>query len=277
MKKLIVFFIILTISFSMLYSEDISKDFKYIKKSKDVFKTPESVKYDLKRDLIFVANINGSPTEKDGNGFISKLNSSGDVLKLKWIQNLDAPKGMGIYKNYLYVTNIFEVVKIDINKSKIVKRIDMNGTFLNDIDIDDKGNVFVSDMATKNIYKINKDDEYEKLYRDASVITRPNGLRIKANYLYIGSSEYIFKLNLDNMKVKKVVDGLKNTDGVVFTKNNNIISSNFSGELFFYDIKKNKLLSKKLDHGSADIGIIEKKDILLVPDFKNSIYYYKIK
>lgn len=277
MKRVLVFFIVIVASFSVLYPLESSKRFEYIKKTEGVFKTPESVKYDSKRDMIYVANINGAPTDRDGNGFISKLNSDGKVIDLKWIENLDAPKGMGIYNNYLYVTNIFEVVKIDIEESKIIKRIDMKGTFLNDIDIDEEGNVYVSDMATKDIYIINEDDEYKKLYRDGSIVSRPNGLRVKENYLYIGSSEYIFELNLDNMKLKKVAEGLKNTDGVVFTKNNNLVSSNFNGELFYFNMNNNKLTGQKLNHGSADIGIIAKDDILLVPDFKKNVYFYRIK
>src|SRR5215208_527119 len=32
---------------------------------------PESVKYDADLDVFFVSNINGNPSQKDGNGFIS--------------------------------------------------------------------------------------------------------------------------------------------------------------------------------------------------------------
>src|ERR1041385_905363 len=34
-------------------------------------KTPESVKYDADLDVFFVSNINGNPSQKDGNGFIA--------------------------------------------------------------------------------------------------------------------------------------------------------------------------------------------------------------
>ncbi len=36
-------------------------------------KTPESVRYDPAQDLWFVSNINGNPSQKDGNGFIVRL------------------------------------------------------------------------------------------------------------------------------------------------------------------------------------------------------------
>src|SRR5437879_8959584 len=42
------------------------------------FKTPESVKYDAQLDLYFVTNINGHPSVKDNNGFISRVRPDGD-------------------------------------------------------------------------------------------------------------------------------------------------------------------------------------------------------
>ena len=38
----------------------------------DSMKTPESVRYDADLDVFFVSNINGNPSEKDGNGFIAR-------------------------------------------------------------------------------------------------------------------------------------------------------------------------------------------------------------
>ena len=40
------------------------------------FATPESVLYDAQRDIYLVTNINGSPLAADGNGFISRVNTS---------------------------------------------------------------------------------------------------------------------------------------------------------------------------------------------------------
>jgi len=56
---------------------------------------PELVLYDDMRDVIYVANINGNPSEKDGNGFISILNTM-EVLKIR----------NGYSDGKLYVSNI---------------------------------------------------------------------------------------------------------------------------------------------------------------------------
>ena len=77
-------------------------------------KTPESVIYFQEKDVIYVANINCDPSAKDGNGFISVLNPVGSVKNLEWIKNLNAPKGMAIFKGKLYVADIDYDLKNDL-------------------------------------------------------------------------------------------------------------------------------------------------------------------
>ena len=47
-------------------------------------KTPESVRYDADLDVFFVSNINGNPSQHDGNGFIAivRADSTGVVKML---------------------------------------------------------------------------------------------------------------------------------------------------------------------------------------------------
>ena len=44
---------------------------------------PESVLYDKTKNILYVSNINGKPTEKNGKGFISKVLLNGKIEKLK--------------------------------------------------------------------------------------------------------------------------------------------------------------------------------------------------
>lgn len=66
-----------------------------------VLRTPESVLYDKAHDIIYVANVNLNPWEKDGNGFISRLDTKGNILELQWVSGLNGPKGMGILNDHL--------------------------------------------------------------------------------------------------------------------------------------------------------------------------------
>src|SRR5690554_3474022 len=68
-------------------------------------KTPESAVYDPVRKLVYVSNINGSPTELDANGFITALSPDGAIVELKWVEGLHAPKGLAIQGDRLYVAD----------------------------------------------------------------------------------------------------------------------------------------------------------------------------
>ena len=47
---------------------------------------PESARYDRDLDVWFVSNINGSPSTKDNNGYISRLRPDGSPYNLKFIE-----------------------------------------------------------------------------------------------------------------------------------------------------------------------------------------------
>ena len=56
-------------------------------------KTPESVYYHEPANVLFVSNINGKPTNKAKNGFITKMSLEGEIIKRKWAQELQPLKG----------------------------------------------------------------------------------------------------------------------------------------------------------------------------------------
>src|SRR5256712_6294032 len=83
------------------------------------FLTPESVLHDPVQDIYFVSNINGGPTAKDNNGFISRVRPDGAVENLKFIEGghgggtLKAPKGLAIRGDTLRVADIAMVPSFD--------------------------------------------------------------------------------------------------------------------------------------------------------------------
>jgi sugar lactone lactonase YvrE len=113
---------------------------------------PESVLYSAKEKVLFVAQIDGKPAEKDGVGAIGKVGLDGKIINANWVSGLHAPKGMGIYKSTLYVSDVTDIVEIDLKSGKIIKKHAVEGAkFLNDLTVDSKGNVYVSDSQTKRV------------------------------------------------------------------------------------------------------------------------------
>ena len=80
---------------------------------------------------------------------------NGKIINVDWVTGLDAPKGLGIFKNNLYAADIDQVRVIDISKGVIVQNIPVEGaTGLNDITVDQNGVVYVSDSRIKKVHRI---------------------------------------------------------------------------------------------------------------------------
>jgi hypothetical protein len=120
-----------------------------------VVAVPESVLPDAGNHVLYVSLIDGGPWDVDGKGGVGRLSPDGQHYNGAWITGLNAPKGMGRFGHRLYVADISEVVVIDIPKGVIEKKIPIAGaTGLNDITVDEKGIVYVSDSKSGKIYRI---------------------------------------------------------------------------------------------------------------------------
>src|SRR3954468_13226585 len=98
------------------------------------FQTPESVKWDSIQDVYFVSNVNGAPNAKDGNGYITRLGPAGMIMDSAFIKGLNAPKGMALVHDTLWVADIDQVRAFDARTGAPVATLTMPGAiFLNDI------------------------------------------------------------------------------------------------------------------------------------------------
>ena len=242
-----------------------------------VLRTPESVLYEAKEKILYVSNIDGVPTEKDGKGFISKLDLKGKPIQLEWVKGLNAPKGMGIYKNKLYVADLTEVVVIDLKTAAILEKIPVDGSiFLNDITIDSKGVVYVSDSRAGNVHQI----ENSKVNSVLRNIKSPNGLLVDGKQLLVLNNGALSSL-LPNDQLALLVDGMDpSTDGIEKVKENEFIVSSWAGAIYYLNTNGSKqvLLDGRADKkNTADIGYDAKNRILYVPTFYgNKVVAYRL-
>jgi hypothetical protein len=243
------------------------------------FKTPESVCFDQLRNIFYVSNVAGGPSDKDNNGFISTLSYDGKILQLEWCKGLNAPKGMGISGNYLYVTDIDAIVKIDITQRKIVKRYVIKGArFLNDVTVDKDGCVYFSDMNDNAIYRMR--GSAPELFIKSEKLNQPNGLYAEGNNLLAGLRDRIIIVNL---KSKEITDFILNTggiDGIVADGKGNYIVSDWLGNVHLVGPRniKEKLLDTTPEKiNAADIEFIPSQGILLIPTFgDNRVMAYQL-
>jgi DNA-binding beta-propeller fold protein YncE len=233
-------------------------------------KVPESVLYDSVTGLIFVSNVNGNPTEKDSNGYISTLSPEGKILKADWVTELDAPKGMGILNNKLYVTNIDEVAEIDIPTASIINRYPVEGSrFLNDIAIDPKtGMIFITDTDPGQVYVLF--DGKVSSWLQGDLFKGANGLFLKGSKLYIGTGNSILQADINTGEVQVTIPNSGNVDGLFVTSEGRFIFSDWKGSVFVVALNgRPELLLNTSAHkvNAADFGIISNKNYILIPTF----------
>jgi sugar lactone lactonase YvrE len=249
-------------------------------KTDTLLRVPESVLYDVVRNKIYVANIDGSPWEKDGKGSIGIVSVIGKIEKAEWVTGLDAPKGMGLYKNRLYVADVTRIVVIDVLTGKILEKIEIAGVQkLNDISISKKGNVYVSDSGTGKVYTLNNGKG--ELYFESPELTSTNGVLAITDGLYLLDfvSGQNWKLSNDKKLTKFCVSAEK-ADGVVAVGNGDYIVSSWPGQIYYVTAKgvSTKLLdTTEQKISSADIDYDAKTKTLYVPTFfTNMVMAYSL-
>ena len=254
-----------------------------VKWTVDGLNEPESAVYDKKTNAIYVSSINGNPLELDNNGYISKLSVSGQILEKKWITGLDGPKGLAVFKNFLYVSDINKIWKISLKNKKKTKFKVNDAGFLNDVVVDKNGDVYMSDMFKNRIYRL-KENKIN-IWKQSELLNSPNGLLIEGNNLIISTwgkikegfqteiKGKLIKVNLRTREIKKFFSTrpIGNLDGIVFNKNNGYLVTDWiSGKLLTVNKKGIVVESKKINKGAADLEILMHKNLILIPMMQNN-------
>jgi sugar lactone lactonase YvrE len=245
-----------------------------------LLKVPESVLFDGKNNVLYVANIDGQPWANDGKGSIGKVGLDGKIIAVDWVSGLQAPKGMGLHKNKLYVADLTELVVIDVNTGTIIERIAIEGAAgLNDVSADENGTVYVTDSRARRVYEVK--DSKASMLLDSSKLKGPNGILKHKGSLYILDAGSMYRMEKDG-SLTKLAEGMEGgTDGIENVEGNDYIVSTWGGVVYYVnaDGTKQVLLDGRADKiNSADIGYDAAKRIVYIPTFwKNSVVAYELK
>ncbi|MFQ5661531.1 MAG: SMP-30/gluconolactonase/LRE family protein [Gammaproteobacteria bacterium] len=254
----------------------------------DGLSKPESVVYDKRSNALYVSNINGSPMEKDGNGFISKVSLQGKLIANKWVTGLDAPKGLAIHDNKLYVTDIDSLVEIDMNTATILNRYKAEGgKFLNDITAAEDGTLFISDSRTNTLYRFN--GSMEK-WMTSAAFDSPNGLLAETGRLVVGTMGtgftpdsapgQLLAVSRSNRIISYLTHGrIALIDGVEADLDHNgyYVTANLNGELLHISNLGEVKTLLKIEPGMADHEYIREKDMIIMPFLRSGkLLAYKL-
>jgi len=228
------------------------------------FDTPESVFFD--GNFAYVSCINGSPTKKDGNGYIAKIKKTGEIVKKDFIKGLNAPKGIMVKDKFIFFTDIDRVCVYDLDGNFVdsISITDPKGSFLNDIFVLDSI-LFVSDSKNNYVYKLLFKDKRLKMLSLYNVLGGPNGIFCEDDKIYIATWQSGEILQYDTgLKEKKVVfSGLSELDGL-WVENGIITVSSWDGNIYqIIDGKKIVLMGNLVS--PADFCL--KNLIIFIPEF----------
>ncbi len=232
-----------------------------------IMKTPESVLFDSVRKVLYVANMN-RVDGGDNTGFISKMNTDGTVVNLHWIVGLNEPRGMGIYENKLFATDMDRIIVIDLEKGELVESIPVEGAvFLNDLAIGRDGAVYFSDSHAGKL----------QYYKDGEIIDwfpeypNPNGLLDAGEDLIVcaTATKEIRRVNKATGTYEVMATGI-NGDGIEHSGiQDYYIVTEWEGRMHIIgkDTIQTVLDTSKEKINSADIGYNPNEKIIYVPTF----------
>ena len=193
------------------------------------------------------------------------------------MKGLQAPKGMALSKGTLWIADLSEVVGIDVAKGTIATRVPIEGAArLNDLTVDAKGVLYVSDSETKKVHTVDGKTVSTLL----EGLKGPNGLLAHNGQLYVLDSGGLYQVQADKT-LKLVADGMEGgTDGVEPIKGGGYVVSTWGGVIYHVgaDGSKHMLMdTRPAKQNSADIGFDPETATVYVPTFfKNTVIAYTL-
>jgi len=252
------------------------------------FETPSRVLADPATGHLFVSNINGAPTAHDHNGYISRLDSSGKPVNMYFIRSkpevvsLDAPKGMALLGNSLFVADIDRVHRFDKDSGKFLGTVDfslLGAQFLNGMTVGPEDTLLVADTFGNAIYRIDpKNKNQVTVWARGPDLGQPNGLLYDAprkrllvtswgtgKILFIDQKGGVFSL---------LPQPLRGPDGIDFDARGDLVFSAFKeGKIYrlrgweTLETLKENLLTP------AGIAVDSAHRRVLVPSFNGNIVF----
>ncbi|MEW5915928.1 MAG: SMP-30/gluconolactonase/LRE family protein, partial [Gemmatimonadota bacterium] len=262
---------------------------------------PESARYDADLDVFFVSNIRGTPSAKDNNGFIARIdatNTDSMTVLARGGQGgvtLHAPKGVAIQGDTLWVADIDVLRGFNKRTGESVANISFarySPRFLNDVAIGPDGSIYVTDTSIQITGSGTQYFGRDKLFvvkgRDVSILlegqaklAQPNGVvwDTQGNRLLMApfGGQSITSITTTNLQPIPIAGGVGGYDGIEILPDGRVLVTSWQDSTV--NVVVDGALRKVITgvDGPADIGIDTKRMVLALPRFSaGRVEYYHI-
>lgn len=245
------------------------------------FDTPESITFDEATDSYYISNI--------GSGEILKIDKTG--IKTSFVSGYTSFLGVKLHDGVIYSAEDNKsgddfIRGFDVSTGKLVFSLSIPNTKqLNDIEFDNKENLYVSDREGHIIYKVSiSDASYETL---DDTINTPNGLYFdnKKNRLLVCNTidkSVVYAIDIESKKTTLVVKtNYPHLDGITMDKDGLLYLTSWSIDwknsiLLKYEGKEFTEIATN-SNGMADIEYNQKTNAIDIAQlFDNSILHFNL-
>lgn len=249
---------------------------------------PESARYDRDLDVWFVSNVNGTPSQKDNNGYISRLRPDGTPYTIKFIEGgkkgvtLNAPKGLAINGDTLWVADIDVARAFNKRTGALIANVSTQGRarFLNGAAVGPDGAIYMTDtgvlFGSKGDVSHPGPDQVFRITRAGAKaaltspkLEGPNGIAWDSQrkrfviVSFLGKGIYGWKPG--DKDVESIGSGPGQLDGVVFLPDGRLLVTSWTdSSLFVLENGQARKVASKVP-SPADIDVDPKDSRVAVP------------
>ena len=230
------------------------------------FSAPEGVAFD--GETLFISNVAGEANAKDGEGWVSRVSQTGELLEEKWVSSLNAPKGMAVRDGKLFVSDFDAYHVIDIASGEVENTYTVEGAgFLNDITVW-QGGVYMSDSGTARIFQIDVNGYKEWLADER--LGGVNGLTADGDRLLIAtmSSGSLFETR-GARDLTEIASGMENADGIAVLDDASYLVSSWPGQI--WHVSRTGKTTEILNTQDAPVfqnDLTRVGDLIIVPNWE---------
>jgi sugar lactone lactonase YvrE len=201
------------------------------------------------------------------------------VVEAQWVTGLNAPKGMMLHGERLYVSDVNRLVAIQVKTGRIVASyLAPNAIFLNDVTVDGAGRIYVSDMVDDAIYRLDGNDF--ELWLKSPALENPNGLKVESDELRVAAwgvmtdgfatkvPGHLKSVSIQTKTITSLGNGtpVGNLDGLEPDgRGNYLVTDWMAGGLYRIAPTGEAELLLDLNQGNADLLVLDGGRLAIIP------------